>query len=232
MNSYIHLIRHGITAGNENRWYYGRMDIPLTARGIAQLEKLRADGIYPNVQNADCYTSGMLRTEQTFQTIYGDLPHKTLPLLREMNFGAWEGMSFEEIEQDTAHKAAFDDWMRVTDGSFAFPEGGDSVNSFYARVRGGLAELEGLHRLKELSCRHNGNDAVSLVVCHGGVIAAAMEHYFPGERENFWQWIPDPGHGYTISFAAGKAIRDRAFCSRKLPPKNPRGLLALRGDFL
>ena len=59
-------------------------------------------------------------------------------------------MSFEEIEQDTAHKAAFDDWMRVTDGSFAFPEGGDSVNSFYARVRGGLAELEGLHRLKEL----------------------------------------------------------------------------------
>ena len=31
------------------------MDIPLTARGIAQLEKLRADGIYPNVQNADCY---------------------------------------------------------------------------------------------------------------------------------------------------------------------------------
>ena len=47
MNSYIHLIRHGITAGNENRWYYGRMDIPLTARGIAQLEKLRADGIYP-----------------------------------------------------------------------------------------------------------------------------------------------------------------------------------------
>ena len=163
MNSYIHLIRHGITAGNENRWYYGRMDIPLTARGIAQLEKLRADGIYPNVQNADCYTSGMLRTEQTFQTIYGDLPHKTLPLLREMNFGAWEGMSFEEIEQDTAHKAAFDDWMRVTDGSFAFPEGGDSVNSFYARVRGGLAELEGLHRLKELSCRHNGNDAVSPV---------------------------------------------------------------------
>ena len=77
MNSYIHLIRHGITAGNENRWYYGRMDIPLTARGIAQLEKLRADGIYPNAQNADCYTSGMLRTEQTFQTIYGDLPHKT-----------------------------------------------------------------------------------------------------------------------------------------------------------
>ena len=211
MNSYIHLIRHGITAGNENRWYYGRMDIPLTARGIAQLEKLRADGIYPNVQNADCYTSGMLRTEQTFQTIYGDLPHKTLPLLREMNFGAWEGMSFEEIEQDTTHKAAFDDWMRVTDGSFAFPEGGDSVNSFYARVRRGLAELAGLHRLKELSCRHNGNDAVSLVVCHGGVIAAAREHYFPGERENFWQWIPDPGHGYTISFAGGKAAGSRAF---------------------
>ena len=90
-------IRHGITAGNENRWYYGRLDIPLTERGIAQLEKLRTDGIYPNAQGADCYTSGMLRTEQTFQTIYGDQPHKALPLLREMNFGAWEGMSFDEM---------------------------------------------------------------------------------------------------------------------------------------
>ena len=67
MNSYIHLIRHGITAGNENRWYYGRMDIPLTARGIAQLEKLRADGIYPNVQNADCYTSGSCVPSRPFR---------------------------------------------------------------------------------------------------------------------------------------------------------------------
>lgn len=211
MNSYIHFIRHGITAGNENRWYYGSMDIPLTERGIAQLTELREHGIYPPARDADCYTSGMLRTEQTFQTIYGDLPHKALPLLREMNFGAWEGMSFEEIKADTARRAAFDDWMRITDGSFAFPEGGDSINSFYTRIRSGLAELEGLHRLRELACRHNGRDAVSLIVCHGGVIAAAMEHYFPGQRENFWQWIPDPGHGYTVSFENGKAAESLAF---------------------
>lgn len=211
MNSYIHFIRHGITAGNENSWYYGSMDIPLTERGAAQLTALREQGIYPPARDADCYTSGMLRTEQTFQTIYGDLPHKALPLLREMNFGAWEGMSFEEIKADTARRAAFDDWMRITDGSFTFPEGGDSINSFYARIRSGLSELEGLHRLKELSCRHNGKDAVSLVVCHGGVIAAAMEHYFPGQRENFWQWIPDPGHGYTVSFENGKAAGSLAF---------------------
>ena len=211
MNSYIHFIRHGITAGNENGWYYGSIDIPLSERGVSQLQKLRADGIYPNAQGADCYTSGMLRTEQTFQTIYGDLPHKALPLLREMNFGAWEGMTFDEIKADTARKELFKTWMSTTDGSFAFPEGGDSINSFYARIRSGLKELEGLHRLKELSCRHNGNDAVSLIVCHGGVIAAAMEHYFPGQRENFWQWIPDPGHGYTVCFTDSKAAEWRAF---------------------
>ena len=72
--------------------------------------------------------------------------------------------------------------------------------SFYARISEGLKELRGVHRLNELSHRHNGRDAVSIVVCHGGVIAAIMEILFPGERENFWQWIPDPGHGYTVYF--------------------------------
>ena len=56
----------------------------------------------------------------------------------------------------------------------------------------------------------------------GGVIAAAMEHYFPGQRENFWQWIPHPGHGYTISFAGGNPERGSvriSLCSTS----NPRG---------
>lgn len=94
---------------------------------------------------------------------------------------------------------------------FAFRKAAILSTAFMPAFAAVLPSSESLHRLKELSCRHNGNDAVSLVVCHGGVIAAAMEHYFPGERENFWQWIPDPGHGYTISFAGGKAIRNRAF---------------------
>lgn len=207
INSYIHLIRHGITEGNQKGWYYGSLDIPLAAEGFAALQTLREQAIYPSAEGADCYTSGLLRTEQTFKTIYGDIPHKTIAKLQEMNFGAWEGMSFKEIEASCTHRDAFAAWMNSDDSesnTFSFPGGGDSINSFYARVKDGLNELFGLHRLKELSCRHNGNDAVSVVVCHGGVIAAAMESFFPAVKENFWQWIPEPGHGYTLTLDDGK----------------------------
>lgn len=212
MKSYIHFIRHGITEGNLKGWYYGSLDVPLAPEGFVKLEELKSQNIYPSASGADCYTSGLLRTEQTFTAIYGDLPHEALPLLKEMNFGAWEGMSFKEIEAADTHRDAFDEWINTgsDETHFTFP-GGDSINSFYARIRKGIKDLLGRQRLKELSCRHNGKDAVSIVVCHGGVIAAAMEDFFPGEKDNFWKWIPEPGHGYTVYLENGKAVSYKSF---------------------
>ena len=37
------------------------------------------------------------------------------------------------------------------------------------------------------------------VITHGGVIAAIMEHLFPEEGKNRYQWQPKPGGGYAIS---------------------------------
>lgn len=214
MKSYIHFIRHGITEGNQKGWYYGSLDIPLTEEGVAALKTLKEQKIYPPLDHADCYTSGLRRTEETFCSIYGDVPHKALPLLQEMNFGAWEGMSFKEIEAADTHREAFAEWMRSggdSSSTFTFPDGGDSVFSFFSRIKEGIKELLGYQRLKELSCRHNGSDAVSIVVCHGGVIAAAMEGFFPEEKETFWAWIPEPGHGYTVFFEGGEAVSYEAF---------------------
>ena len=61
MKSYIHFIRHGITQGILNKWYYGNVDLPLIDEGIRELRNLKAQGIYPNAGEAACYTSGMLR---------------------------------------------------------------------------------------------------------------------------------------------------------------------------
>ena len=38
----------------------------------------------------------------------------------------------------------------------------------------------------------------TVLVAHGGVIAAIMEHLFPEENKNRYQWQPDPGRGYRI----------------------------------
>ena len=83
MKSHIHLIRHGITEGNLNRWYYGAKDIPLVDQGIAALKASAAEGIYPDLADSDIYTSGMLRCIQTLNAIYGDIEYTIIPELRE-----------------------------------------------------------------------------------------------------------------------------------------------------
>ena len=185
MISKILFIRHGITEGNARRWYYGATDIPLLEEGIEALSKLRDSGIYPASDKASFYTSGMLRTEQTLETIYGDVPHGVLPLFREMNFGEWECRTFDSLKSEPL----FDTWVNDTTGTIAYP-GGDSIESFKARV------IEGVKVLMEL---HGNENPETIVVCHGGVIAGIMEHCFLNERESFWHWIPEPGHGYSLT---------------------------------
>lgn len=206
MRSYIHFIRHGITEGIINKWYYGSSDLPLTDEGYEALRELMAEGIYPPLGDADCYTSGMLRADQTLKVIYGNVPFKTIPLLREMNFGSWECKTFNELQKEPE----YEEWINNKEGSFAFPGGGDSVISFNERIQKGLKELCGYQRLKELSHRHSGKDAVSIMVCHGGTIAAAMEGWFPGDRENFWQWIPATGRGFTVEFKESEPFSYKA----------------------
>ena len=40
MKSYIHFIRHGVTEGNANRWFYGWADVNLLPEGVEELKRL------------------------------------------------------------------------------------------------------------------------------------------------------------------------------------------------
>ena len=86
MLSCIHFIRHGITQGILNKWYYGFEDLPLVDEGIKEIKDLKAQGIYPE-SGGSYYTSGMLRANQTLEAIYGKVPYTAIPDLKEMNFG-------------------------------------------------------------------------------------------------------------------------------------------------
>lgn len=199
MKSQIHLIRHGITEGNQKRLYYGAADIPLAEEGVKELKSLVQQGIYPQVQSGDFYTTGMIRTEQTLELIYGKQSHSHIEELREMNFGDFEMKSYEDLKDIPAYI----EWAGDKTGNLKSP-GGESINSFGKRIHGGLKALIGKHRLRELSVRHSGKDAISIMVCHGGTIATIMEARFCGEREHFYKWIPDPGHGYTLNMKEGE----------------------------
>ncbi|MBO4385275.1 MAG: histidine phosphatase family protein [Clostridia bacterium] len=179
------LIRHGITRGNLERLYYGSTDLPLLPESAERLKKRAALGAYPAAERY--YTSGMLRTEQTFEAIYGDIPHGILPGMREIDFGDFEMRSYEELKDDPAYI----EWISGDNEKNVCP-GGESGVIVTERALKALAPV-----ISE------GRDAV--VVTHGGVIGGVLAAYFPVSNGRYG-FTPEPERGFTVEFSDGKPI--------------------------
>ena len=173
------LIRHSLTTGNERRWYYGSADLPLSDAGRALCKDKR--GQLPVSQSAQFATTGMLRTEQTLQLLFGDVPHAVFPSLREMALGRFECRTYDELKDD----ADYQRWLSDADGAFVIP-GGESNAGFARRVEQGVQSL-----LRKY-------DGELVVVCHGGTIRRAMSALFPDSGRSFWDWKAGPCGGYLV----------------------------------
>jgi broad specificity phosphatase PhoE len=98
----ILLVRHGETEWNRERRHQGRFDSPLTARGVAQA---RAIGIrlrcLPEAAGAPIVASPQGRARRTAEIIRDHLSGGELRIdtrLREHSVGAWDGLTYDEIE--------------------------------------------------------------------------------------------------------------------------------------
>ena len=171
--SVLYLIRHGQTQANLEHRYCGATDLPLSPEGAENLQKL-----HYSVSNVRFLTSGMLRTEQTLNILFGPVPHERRPEFREVDFGVFEMHTYEELKENPAYQA----WL-TGDNMENIPPEGESGNQMLARVLKALPELF-------------TEDTV--LVTHGGVIAAIMDRLFPEEHKSRYQWQPTPGHGYRI----------------------------------
>lgn len=85
------------------------------------------------------------------------------PRLMEMDFGAWEGLAWNDIP-----RAELDQW--AADFLHARPHGGESVAQLQDRTRAALAE-------------YRAAPGASLLVTHAGVIKAALA---TGPRAEDW----------------------------------------------
>ena len=194
MRQTLYLIRHGNTPGTESNLMYGATELPVTEDGLKEISLRAAAGLYPDPEGAEIYTSGMLRTEQTLQAIYGYVDHRVAPLLREINVGKFEMMSVDEILKDEYGKQ----WLsgELDDPHF---EGGDSVSGFSARVRKGI---KGVIR----DCMDRGVEKIILVI-HGAVITFIMDGFFPEvSPEDVWFWTPVPAGGFKIELEDGEPV--------------------------
>jgi alpha-ribazole phosphatase len=155
MNSVL-FIRHGETemAGR----FCGQSDPELNARGCMQLgllaELLAAETI------DKVYSSDLRRARSTayaLATAHG-VAVELRPALREIHFGQWEGLSWEQIEGRDPDYAR--EWMA------AYPDlpapGGETFAAFEARV---------LEEVNQLVDDHRGPIAV---VTHAGVLRVVL----------------------------------------------------------
>ena len=179
--SRLYLIRHGKTEANLQHRYCGSTDLPLSEAGREELK-----GLHYEISNVRFLTSGMLRAEQTLAALFGDVPHEKRPAFREVDFGIFEIHTYEELKNDPAYL----DWI-TGDNMANVPPKGESGNQMLARILAALQELR---------------QEDTVLVTHGGVIAAIMEHLFPEENKSRYQWQPDPGHGYLIEGNSFRAI--------------------------
>ncbi len=93
----IIFVRHGQTEWNVLGRYQGQTDIALSPLGIEQAETLAAH--FPVDKVEAVYSSDLVRAMTTARCVadrFG-LTVEPRPELRELNFGDWEGLTYDEI---------------------------------------------------------------------------------------------------------------------------------------
>ena len=178
----ILLIRHGKTIANEQHLYCGSTDLSLSEAGRNALQGKTVE--VP--ENCRYVSSGMKRANETLELLFGPVSYEICRELREVDFGSFEMKSYDQLKEDPAYIA----WI-TGDNMANTPPNGESGNAMTSRV------VEAFRSLGE-----TGRDAV--VVTHGGVIAAIMEHLFPEENKNRYQWQSANGGGYRLTGKPGQ----------------------------
>jgi broad specificity phosphatase PhoE len=140
----ILLVRHGETEWNLERRVQGRFDSPLTERGIAQAHAIGGlVGGLPDAVSALIVASPLGRAQRTAEIIRGHLGAGAEMViddrLREISAGAWDGLTFRDIELDSP--GIFDGDGRW-EWNFRAP-GGETYDTFLGRVGEWLDEWAG-----------------------------------------------------------------------------------------
>lgn len=189
----LHLIRHGLTAGNlEGRYIGSGTDIPLCDEGRAQLADLKERFKYPAVDTV--FSSPMMRAVETANLLFPGATHQfSVHDLREAGFGVFENRPVKELVKDPD----FQKW--ITPGAGYTPEGAEPTADFHRRCG------ESLLKLFEYMIRMDVTEAAC--VTHGGVIMSMLAQKALPQRKPE-DWMADPGAGYTLRTDTTLWMRD------------------------
>lgn len=195
------LVRHGRTLWNMERRYLGHRDMELLPGAYEELAafkhelaKMRFDAVF---------CSDLVRCRQTLRCLRPDLAGTACydNRLREMDFGMFEGCTYEQLQFDPLYRAWIDHPSSVT------PPGGESWESFEQRVRAflrGIRESFANEHIQSLGYGEVRPIAAAptqiLIVTHGGVIRLIRSLLEAGTTFYEHQ-APEPGDCVRIGFS-------------------------------
>jgi probable phosphoglycerate mutase len=129
------LVRHGETEYTARKLYSGRGDAALTSRGLAQA-RAAAERVGPVAAVVTSPLSRCSRTAELIAEAAGGVPVRVEPDLVECDFGAWEGLSFAQVQE------GWPDQMRAWLASPAVaPPDGESFDEVALRVNRAVERL-------------------------------------------------------------------------------------------
>ena len=169
------LVRHGQTDWNIARRFQGQSDIPLNKVGQKQamtlanrLSKQPIDAIYSSDLQRAMETSKVITQMSVCKPEL-----RSDPRLREINFGDWEGLTYNEI------KEKYHDVLvaRENDVYKNAPTNGETLEQLTIRVQSMIDELYAKHK-----------DQTVLVVAHGGVLQILLCLALKLNPTMYWQF--------------------------------------------
>ena len=153
------LIRHGQTDWNLLGKYQGQTDIALSGEGIRQADLLAQN--FP-VDTLDIiYTSDLQRAFMTAERLAEKFsaPLYADKALRELNFGAWEGLTYQEIAER---------WPQEVKNLFGAPE--------KLQIPEGetflMLQRRAMDKIHEIRAENEGKNVA--VVTHGAITKAIL----------------------------------------------------------
>ena len=170
----IIFVRHGETDMNKEGLYFGHLNPELNNTGRLQIEKTRKLLKYFEKDINVAISSDLVRCTETMEILKLNkkIKKNTDTDFREMNFGIFEGKSYNDIlkEYPKEMKLAENDWQ-----NFKIPNG-ESLNEVMNRVIEKLGKIIKKYKNKKI-----------IIITHAGVIRTVVSYYLYGNLNGYWK---------------------------------------------
>ena len=163
-------IRHGESELNQEKKFFGWLNPHLTEKGRNQ-----AKNIIEKIPEYDfIFSSPLNRTLET-ANIINKLNKEIIvdEKLKEINFGDFEGLSYEEIK--LKFPIEVENWLKMS-YEYKFPNG--------------ESPLELIDRCKIFIDTHKNSNGTFLIITHFGIINAILCSYISENIKSFWKFKP------------------------------------------